>query len=790
MKPIAPRSIPPPKSSPTHTGASQSKTVTAASSRIQETEVNLPKLARSAKRATTGLVPNNDRINRRLELARGANALMERDVVPPLAANNQFVKASRAALSVRDTLLSGLTQREALTGRSEKDESDPESAYNKLPNDTARQSYSKAQKEKLRDPKERLKLDQAPDQIKDDKVRLLLNSALRHMRVSGPHGQLPAEAIAPMRMSRDVMSNIGGQVQASSVRTNPSAVKHMYLNSAGGGPALIAHESVHEVQFANRSGDLSKRPIQPERKNFFSVAQHTVPLRASIPLPMTKHGEDRYHTAPWEVGAHLEESALELNAHRDRGTAVQFGTKGDLDTFSDMLRTIAGSLFDDPKVKADAKGSRDNGGMEYTANFDENQLPAFEATSNILLRLNDIQEMQRSKMMPQVAEAVHGAMENLKSEVANESDSTKALQLMLTKLDGLAKKLNAEYGAELHVPANALDITGAVADFDEAHQKPLEQLKITGTRRGVAAPGSSLEAEVTPAHIDAALKDSGFSEAYSALQKAINSGTEIPHQELTEPVMKLANYLLCSSIKKVPDIALNVYEDLNPEIPVVKGLNTTSQERKIRFDVASWQMHVPMHVLDEPEKLAGRLAKVAVDIAQASRTMMQMEVSALQGAIVANTDGKPDYLFRKGIVDKGSASKAVQSQLQPGGSGLSEKYDMDDDAKKVSGNVARDLLGSLIGSSKAYQFKGQDTLDNTTFHGPQKPTKENVWHNSGERDLLKQIKADPDQTPENREHAELAYRAGVISRKEAEPMLAVRRAFALQADAMSSSSGD
>jgi hypothetical protein len=50
--------------------------------------------------------------------------------------------------------------------------------------------------------------------------------------------------------------------------------------------------------------------------------------------------------------------------------------------------------------------------------------------------------------------------------------------------------------------------------------------------------------------------------------------------------------------------------------------------------------------------------------------------------------------------------------------------------------------------------------------------------------MLKRVMNDRSQTQQARQQAAMAYRAGVLARKYAEPLLAVRRAFALQANAM------
>jgi hypothetical protein len=370
------------------------------------------------------------------------------------------------------------------------------------------------------------------------------------------------------------------------------------------------------------------------------------------------------------------------------------------------------------------------------------------------------------------------------TSAVNETDPTKALQLVLDELNGVVNNLRAEHGARLYVPANTTPMVEDKTHFDDAHQNPLAHAGIKGSKDefGFSFDESEEEkpVEVTTEHIDATLKDSGFSQACLALQKTIQAGEEVTHEALTGTMMALANYLLGDTGKEIPPVVLNVYNAVRADIPVVEGLTTHSQSRKIRFDIAAWQVHIPAHTLAETSKLAGRLAKMAVDIAQAARSMQQMNMFS----------GMAD---KGGMIDPGSTSLAVVAELQPSAreqraamtGSMFDAMRRDDAAKESSGNVSKDLLSSLVGGSKTYTFRARNhTLRSSSFNGPQKPTKENHWHNFGDRALLKEMKNDLSQSPPNREHADLAYRAGVIARKEAEPMLAVRRAFALQANAL------
>jgi hypothetical protein len=685
---------------------------------VRETPVELAKLARRARHSACGPAqPGNNHGKHRLALARGLTAKMETDVVPPGPANTEYGKASRAAAGVFNALTQGLTREEVMLG-TPKDKND-QSLYRQLPIEW-QGAIARDNRKKLKQPAERLKRDQNYMLRADDAVRLLLNSALRYMRSSGPHSQLPAQAMAPMYMRREVTSGVGGYVKPQSNSNDPRVVKEMMVNSfysPDGGS--IAHEAVHEKQYSYKkiasvehSESHAPKTTETEsvepRKNLHLAAKHTIPTTRSFQFSTN----NRYLTQPWEVLAFSEQAAVQHHAWTgDVTTAdekpIQFGSQektinlfgGKYNTLSALIskmRRIAGNLFDKPTVYQQSRlfhsGKKDGDCMDYVSEFKESQLEAFKITSQILLRMADIEKYQQSEMGEQVSAAVHAAVKKLvgieedvaidKENATEDSDSTpevkdsfessiatpclvskndttqssdegtpasahktssekaaeketpaQGLKSILDTLNQVISDLRAEHGARLLVPANTTAMVEDEIHFDAAHQNPLGHAKIT--------PFGSPDIEVTSGYVDTALAESGFAEANSALQVMIKEGREIPHEAILEPIMKLANYLYSDVKKKIPPPALNVYEAPNREIPVVEGLTTVSQPRKLRFDIASWQVHIPKHILQEPQKLAGRLAKVAIDMAMAASAMRSMHPSW-------------DSMEDQGMVDPGS----------------------------------------------------------------------------------------------------------------------------------------
>jgi hypothetical protein len=816
---------------------------------VRETPVELAKLARRARHSACGPTqPGNNHGKHRLALARGLTAKMETDVVPPGPANTEYGKAARAATGVFSALTQGLTREEVMLGtpsEKHKDENG-QSQYSRLPSEW-QSAIAADNRKKLKQPAERLKRDQDYVLCEDDAVRLLLNSALRYMRLSGPHSQLPAQAMAPMHMRREVTSGVAGYVAKNKNSNDPRVVKEMMVNSFfSPNSCSIAHEAVHEKQHsykkstpiehsASGARETTENETVDARKNLHLAAKHTIPTTRYFRLQTN----NRYLTQPWEVLAFSEEAAVQQHAWMGDIEAIdknpiQFGSQekniilfgGKYNTLSALIRKmrrIAGDLFDKPTVYQQSRlfhsGKKDGDCMDYVSEFKKSQLEAFKITSQILLRMADIEKYQQSEMGEQVSAVVHAAVKKLvgieedvaidKENATEDSDSmpevkdyfesstpssdedtpasahktssekaaeketpAQGLQSILNTLNEVISDLRAEHGARLLVPANTTAMVEDEIHFDAAHQNPLGHAKIIGQEY---TDGDDLAIEIIPEHVDTALAESGFAEANSALQVLIKEGREIPHEAILEPIMKLANYLYGDVKKKIPPPALNVYEAPNREIPVVEGLTTASQPRKLRFDIASWQVHIPKHILQEPQKLAGRLAKVAIDMAMAASAMRSMHPSW-------------DSIENKGMVDPGSTSQAIQTQLQP-----SKRERKADDHLSIK-NMARSeiendnktqvLLSSLIGTSKTYEFSGSG-IWRGSFKGAQKPTPENHWHHFGDRVMLKEMKDSPAQSPANREHAALAYRAGVMARKEAQPLLAVRRAFALQANAIS-----
>jgi hypothetical protein len=806
---------------------------------VRETPVELAKLARRARHSACGPAqPGNNHGKHRLALARGLTAKMETDVVPPGPANTEYGKAARAATGVFSALTQGLTREEVILGtpsEKHKDENG-QSQYSRLPSEW-QSAIAIDNRKKLKQPAERLKRDQDYVLCEDDAVRLLLNSALRYMRLGGPHSQLPAQAMAPMHMRREVTSGVGGYVAKNKNSNDPRVVKEMMVNSffsPDGGS--IAHEAVHEKQHSykkstpiehSESGarETTENETVDARKNLHLAAKHTIPTTRRFRLPTN----NRYLTQPWEVLAFSEQAAVQQHAWTGGIEAtdknpIQFGSQekniilfgGKYNTLSALIRKmrrIAGDLFDKPTVYQQSRlfhsGKKDGDCMDYVSEFKESQLEAFKITSKILLCMADIEKYQQSEMGEQVSAAVHTAVKKLvgieedvaidKKNTTEDSDSmpevkdsfesstpssdedtpasahktssekaaeketpAQGLKSILDTLNEVISDLRAEHGARLLVPADTNAMVEDEIHFDAAHQNPLGHAKITANYSGT---------EVTPERVDTALAESGFAEANSALQVLIKEGREIPHEAILEPIMKLANYLYSDVKKKIPPPALNVYEAPHREIPVVEGLTTASQPRKLRFDIASWQVHIPKHILQEPQKLAGRLAKVAIDLAMAARAMRSMHPSW-------------DSMKDQGMVDPGSTSQAIQTQLQPSNREIKEyQLQLIDRIEREKHEMRAPQFS--VEDKNQTQDLFNDILNNDIFNGAQKPTPENHWHHFGDRVMLKEMKDSPAQSPANREHAALAYRAGVMARKEAQPLLAVRRAFALQANAIS-----
>jgi hypothetical protein len=732
--------------------------------RIRETPVDLaPRLARAhavafrhakhpikrhiadyAKQRLFG--PDSKVTTPRLEAGRGLAASMEGDTIPPTHAETEYGNVARAALGLLSVLPPGVTRTCLET---------PEQL-------TALQQRANGAEEAPKD---------------DEWVRLLVASTLRYMRSQSPHGQFNESVIAPMAMGRDFMDD----TDAAVVRdvSDPTTIRGMQINTAvpmARVGVLIAHETVHEEQLHSKFDAQAKRQsarpnvenlsaqepsARHPRQHFHAAAALTVSTKPAPP------SGNRYATDPVEVLAYLEQATAMQHAHGD-STALSATAAQHREVLVDLLKNIAKNIFEreyQTAIVKEIKGelviknevnyfsSEQNNVDDSSESFLEKQYSAFKKLNGVLSQLSVIERMLESEVGDEICELVNESLAKIKD--AEQDDPLLVLDSISAEFAEHIQSMKAKHGARIYIPRGAEK--PIYEDAVEASQNSLNIICRTPGQTHQVIP-------ITPEHVQTSLVNSGFSQACSALQKTILSGEEIPHEMIIQPLMLLAGYLFNHPKSKIPPIALNVYS-APAEIPAVAGLTVTPQQRKARLDTGTWQVHLPMHLLSDPEKIPGQLAKLAFDMAQAARSMVGIDAFILRF----------QEMEAKGIPDPGSQSEAISIQL---------KAISPDKPQKPAADTAQGLLSSVIGASNEYETDEVGVPN--SFHGRDKPSAENHWHNFGERTLLKRMKDDPNETPQNRAYAEQAYHAGAAKRKEAEPLLALRRELGLQANALCS----
>jgi hypothetical protein len=87
------------------------------------------------------------------------------------------------------------------------------------------------------------------------------------------------------------------------------------------------------------------------------------------------------------------------------------------------------------------------------------------------------------------------------------------------------------------------------------------------------------------------------------------------------------------------------------------------QKRTASFDIAAWQLHVPRHLLDEPDRLGPRLAGLAADVAYAAVCLHEEKQFEDQHPLFALWYGPLTKRFTKAL-DAEGVSAASQEFLQ------------------------------------------------------------------------------------------------------------------------------
>lgn len=447
-----------------------------------------------------------------------------------------------------------------------------------------------------------------------------------------------------------------------------------------GNASVIAHESVHEAQFTRqqgfdtshhaRAGFLEAAKGVPNLDSGAEDAESAKTLYTNDPTEMQAYLEEVHLRAllPGAVGMQSLESAPELRLHE----------------LANLLGEVANVLNTAPT------GTVKPGGRGVIAAFDPACCPgAGEAVERILRATASLHEVAESEgwhsdvsgqwmrtleaakqradsvmAEPPTGSGLSGfanALENFLVD-APKKRGAQALELIADTLETFLDRLAPAHGHAAHALKGGQVTT---QDFNAAKNDPAGMLQRLLAQSGYAHTDSIRTATA------AAKRDAGFSGGVADLKARIENRERITGDDLRDVVMRLAGPLLGLDPSRLPMAlmpAVNLYDPPSAVLPNVAGLNGVShQKRKASFDIAAWQLHVPRHMLDEPDRLEPRLAGLAADLAYAAVCLHEEKEFETHHPLFALWYGPLTKRFTKALEAEGvSAESREFLQRHPG----------------------------------------------------------------------------------------------------------------------------
>jgi len=464
----------------------------------------------------------------------------------------------------------------------------------------------------------------------------------RDNRLRHHNGQDPASA-APLNY------RAGGSGAAGTVTPNsvfPGIASMNATPDATTTVGNVAHESVHEAQHNHTAYNYwDHSALQTQRTATVDTRGHARAglLDAAIALPNFRNivpdgssGPIELYTAkPTEMQAFLEQSAVHsLVAELNPGAPVISGDPGD---FGPALKAGCGMELLPPLLVQAAWQLNSRNALarlsdrltpdEYLATYDPAQHPqASEHVQQILLATSAIHHATRSAAWTDEAGATLAqAMRALDGRLRNTPglDGTQRLAEMATTLGEFVQQLRAAEGHALQQPRGDAPTP---QEFHIAKTSPEFVLRNKLAEISAnAAPGQRVYAD--PLKLPSALKDvkADFREGVAELRR-IKERRQLTPEDVQRTIMRLVAPLtgLPGAILP-PEVlpAVHLYEADSMELAQEPGLNVGShQKRKASFEPITWQLHIPLQALDDPERLEARLAGLAADVAYTMAAFM------------------------------------------------------------------------------------------------------------------------------------------------------------------------
>lgn len=402
-----------------------------------------------------------------------------------------------------------------------------------------------------------------------------------------------------------------------------------------------AHEALHASQYNRGQDALKEENLQTYRDNKPLVdftghpREKMLQLASNLPKKMSGTSTDSrsqssmeiYTALPWELQALLEDAEalrlIEDDVHSQASPEQSFQLNSGLEKLGPLFTQAAKKLGGDSTDKVIANLFYRNQAFI----FPKESGKALDYIENILCEV----------------EALHTAMQSRGWDDKHTDLLSESMNKLSKDLSGRGKHFSAE--THLHFISaslqsindllmksdNAVDlrlpkVLPAQGQFEAGKAHPLAMLtdvlqaQFSNDLR--AHPLASLDHKGISEMLFNAKKQSLFADKALSLQNRLINGETVLgiEDELKDVVSALATTL--AGVHHLPMPAMHIFEAPST-FDHHEGLNLSGdQKRKIEFNPLTWQFHIPVHTLMEPDRLEARLSQMSKRLAWASIAIM------------------------------------------------------------------------------------------------------------------------------------------------------------------------
>lgn len=464
----------------------------------------------------------------------------------------------------------------------------------------------------------------------DDSARVRLHSLLLTGEMNNrwvSHACLKEEPVP--RFQYRTHANAAGTHMAESGSTGTRMIAASPKAFNAGGGTVMAHEVLHASQSNVQKGLSYPYSQYAEKKPRVDTNGHARAHQLETARNLPPYWDSRgssdmavHFAHAMELQCLVEQSRpWAMGEERRAGAPVGELPEPALQKLAALLADAAHEL--ESRSLLSKVGSRLFGEepLPSTVDYDldkARQIPA--QVQRILLATASLQEAAQSEgwsnTHSQRFTAQINAVATALDTAGDRASPTRRLEAIASTLDRLVDGLQRGPSAhQLRMPRGSV-VSAAEASADKTSPIAVLQRRL----QAIAAQSSAQAPDVSRLRASlVAACGGGFADTVKRMQAGLLQGTPPDADDVHDAVLGLAGQLLGVPLDQWPETALpviNLFEGPTAKLPFIPGLNEAPQQkRKAFFEPMTRQLHVPTQMLEDPSRLAERMGRLAADVA-------------------------------------------------------------------------------------------------------------------------------------------------------------------------------